>query len=319
MKTTQSPFALSLSKGRPPFYTSRMSFWTYMLHCLGGAYYTGHTDNLAHRMAQHESGAFPGFTADRLPVTLVWSQEFPTRIEALEAERRIKGWSRAKKMALISGDWNRISALAKGKNGPSTSSGRTEREDAMPDPPHTVRPELVEGLSLSCHPQTPSSAVQGITVDIRREGNAIALRYNLIGDIERLYLPDPLPLFRADRLWERTCFEAFVKAEGASSYIEFNFDPARRWAIYAFEQYRRAAALPAMAAPRIGMPKRDGGFSISPTLHLEAAGRLHLALSAVIEETDGAKSYWALHHPPGKPDFHHPDCFALTLGAPDGA
>src|SRR3546814_10519318 len=96
-------------------------------------------------MAQHESGEFPGFTADRLPVALVWSQEFPTRIEALEAERRIKGWSRAKKMALIRGDWNRISVLAKGKNGPSTSSGRTERE--MPVPPTPVRPELVEGRS----------------------------------------------------------------------------------------------------------------------------------------------------------------------------
>src|SRR3546814_10401272 len=70
-----------------------MSFWAYMLHCRGGAYYTGHTDNLAHRIAQHESGAFPGFTADRLPVALVWSQEFSTRIEALEAERRIKGRS----------------------------------------------------------------------------------------------------------------------------------------------------------------------------------------------------------------------------------
>ena len=103
-----------------------MSFWAYMLHCRGGVYYTGHTDNLPQRIAQHEAGSFPGFTADRLPVTLVWSQEFPTRIEALEAECRIKGWSRAKKMALIRGDWDRISVLAKGKNGPSTSSGQTE-------------------------------------------------------------------------------------------------------------------------------------------------------------------------------------------------
>jgi predicted GIY-YIG superfamily endonuclease len=105
-----------------------MSFWAYMLHCRGGAFYTGHTDNLPYRIAQHESGTIPGFTADKLPVTLVWSQEFSTRVEALEAERRIKGWSRAKKLALIRGDWNRISSLAKGKNGPSTSSGRTEED-----------------------------------------------------------------------------------------------------------------------------------------------------------------------------------------------
>ncbi|WP_439569027.1 GIY-YIG nuclease family protein [Sphingopyxis sp.] len=104
-----------------------MSFWAYMLHCRGGAF-SGHTDNLSYRIAQHASGTIPGFTADKLPVTLVWSQEFSTRIEALEAERRIKGWSRAKKLALIRGDWNRISSLAKGKNSPSTSSGRTEED-----------------------------------------------------------------------------------------------------------------------------------------------------------------------------------------------
>ena len=103
-----------------------MSFWAYMLHCRGGVFYTGRTDNLTQRMAQHELGAFPGFTADRLPVTLVWSQEFPTRIEALETERRIKGWSRAKKMSPIRGDWDGISSLAKSKSGPSTSSGQTE-------------------------------------------------------------------------------------------------------------------------------------------------------------------------------------------------
>jgi predicted GIY-YIG superfamily endonuclease len=103
-----------------------MTFWAYMLHCRGGQFYTGHTDNLEARIGSHQSGAIPGFTRDRLPVTLVWCQEFPTRLEALEAERRIKGWSRAKKMALIREDWNRISLLARSKDDPSTSSGRTE-------------------------------------------------------------------------------------------------------------------------------------------------------------------------------------------------
>ena len=105
-----------------------MTFWAYMLHCRGGAFYTGHTDNLPRRIGEHESGMIVGFTADKLPVALVWSQEFSTRFEALEAEGRIKGWSRAKKMALIREDWDKISALAKGKNGPSTSSGRTDEE-----------------------------------------------------------------------------------------------------------------------------------------------------------------------------------------------
>ncbi len=91
-----------------------MTFWTYLLHCRGGAYYVGHTDDLERRIAQHQTGAIPGFTADRLPVILVWSESFQTRDEAREAERRIKGWSRAKKMALIRGDWRLISVFSKG-------------------------------------------------------------------------------------------------------------------------------------------------------------------------------------------------------------
>ena len=105
-----------------------MSFWAYLLHCRGGAYYAGHTDNLDYRIAQHQAGTIAGYTAERLPVELVWSQEFGTRIEALTAERQIKGWSRAKKMALIRGDWDAISVLAQSKDSPSTSSGRTGLE-----------------------------------------------------------------------------------------------------------------------------------------------------------------------------------------------
>jgi predicted GIY-YIG superfamily endonuclease len=97
-----------------------------MLHCRGGAFYVGQTDNLEVRIAQHRSGVIAGFTAERLPVALVWSQSFSTRVEALEAERRIKGLSRAKKLALIRDDWPAISALSKKKNGPSTSSGQTD-------------------------------------------------------------------------------------------------------------------------------------------------------------------------------------------------
>ena len=107
-----------------------MSFWAYMLHCRGGAFYVGHTDDLERRVAQHQAGTIPRFTADRLPVTLVWSEAFTTREEAREAERRLKGWSRAKKMALIRGDWERISTLSHGskvKDSLSTGSGLTER------------------------------------------------------------------------------------------------------------------------------------------------------------------------------------------------
>ena len=113
-------------EGLPFLQTYEMSFWAYMLHCRGGYFYTGHTEDLEQRIAQHNTGMLPGFASDHRPLGLVWSQEFPTRYEALAAERQIKGWSRAKKMALIQGDWLRIAELAKKKGSPSTSSGRTD-------------------------------------------------------------------------------------------------------------------------------------------------------------------------------------------------
>jgi 23S rRNA pseudouridine1911/1915/1917 synthase len=120
-----------------------------MLHCRGGQFYVGHTDDLDHRFGQHQSGTIPGFTADRLPVQLVWSGEFPTRHEALAFELQIKGWSRAKKLALIRGDWERISALAKSKNDPSTSSGRTEVLEGSVPAAARLDKALAEATGLS--------------------------------------------------------------------------------------------------------------------------------------------------------------------------
>jgi predicted GIY-YIG superfamily endonuclease len=106
-----------------------MPFWAYMLHCADRSFYVGHTDNLDERIGAHQSGLIKGYTSSRLPAKLVWSQEFASRYEALVAERQVKGWSRAKKLALIRGDWTLISALArssKEKERASTSSARTD-------------------------------------------------------------------------------------------------------------------------------------------------------------------------------------------------
>lgn len=89
-----------------------MSFWVYILVCADGSYYTGHTDDLEKRIAEHQSGELGGYTSTRLPAKLVFSQEFPTREEAIGSEQRIKGWNRKKKDALIRGDWAEVSRLA---------------------------------------------------------------------------------------------------------------------------------------------------------------------------------------------------------------
>ena len=90
-----------------------MAFWVYILRCADGSYYTGHTDDLERRVAQHNAGDIPGYTYKRRPVKLIYCADFPTREEALAAEMQLKGWTRAKKEALIAKDWDRLQALSK--------------------------------------------------------------------------------------------------------------------------------------------------------------------------------------------------------------
>jgi len=101
-------------------------FWVYILRCSDGSYYVGHTDDLEKRVGEHQSGAIPGYTTNRRPVSLVFASDTVTRDQAILTEMRVKRWTRAKKEALIQGDWGRLKSLSRGSNNvrPSTS-GRT--------------------------------------------------------------------------------------------------------------------------------------------------------------------------------------------------
>lgn len=97
-----------------------MPFFVYILECGDESFYTGHTEDLEARLANHEdedgfAEAPSLYVKKHMRAELVWFQEFPTRDEALDRERQIKGWSRAKKVALIKRDWSRLKALSKGR------------------------------------------------------------------------------------------------------------------------------------------------------------------------------------------------------------
>lgn len=128
-------------------------FWVYILRCADRSYYTGHTDDLDLRIAQHQSGAFPGYTHGRRPVELVFSETFQTRDEALNRERQLKDWSVKKKEALIRGDWDAISNAARPRQRVSTAldarSNPTETKRPSVAPPPAivlVRPQLGENI-----------------------------------------------------------------------------------------------------------------------------------------------------------------------------
>jgi putative endonuclease len=126
-----------------------MSFWVYILRCADGSYYTGHTDNLEKRIAEHHAGAISNcYTFKRRPLQLAFSQDFPTREEALASEQQIKGWSRKKKEAMMRGDWAEVSRLAKSKaviQAKSCDSAQNSSTTSLSESSTTVRPAQGSG------------------------------------------------------------------------------------------------------------------------------------------------------------------------------
>lgn len=175
--------------------------------------------------------------------------------------------------------------------------------------------------ALICHPNTPTGAVHAIEATVRRRARAVELDFRVQGELAKLRVPQPRTPRRIDGLWRHTCFEAFVAADDEPAYLEFNLAPSREWAVYGFESYRKLAPLNGEESiPRINVRYSATVMTLDAVIHVDSLTLVDLdkplrfGLCAVIEEEAGALSYWALRHPPGKPDFHHRDAFALELG-----
>ena len=197
-------------------------------------------------------------------------------------------------------------------------------------------------FSLTAHPAAQSSVVHGIRTDVSRARDGVLVaRYALEGDIDRLRVPLPVTPRMGDRLWQHTCFEIFIARKGLPPYHELNFSPSGAWAAYAFEAYRTPCHPPtgtspglrenagataesaplanASLDPQVSVRRGAGQLELEALIRLDrlspmySRAALTLAVSAVIEDEEGVLSYWALAHPPGKPDFHHPHAFVFDL------
>lgn len=172
--------------------------------------------------------------------------------------------------------------------------------------------------TLIPHPTTPCDVVTSLEASLEYSDTEVRLTYAVQGDLDNIRWPQPAPPLRTDHLWEHTCFEVFVRKNGEACYRELNFAPSTRWAAYGFKSYRACMAeLQIPELPRIecrrGDRKMQMGVSIPKMAVLDGDGPWSIGLSAVLEELNGRKSYWALRHPSAQPDFHHADAFAMAL------
>ena len=172
-------------------------------------------------------------------------------------------------------------------------------------------------LNLVCHSETPSLSVQGVEVVVLvSAGGALTARYLLTGDLSALRIPEVRSPRRADGLWRHTCFEAFMMAGEGPEYREFNFSPSGEWAAYDFQRYRKAGEPVVGMEPAVRVRCSADRLELVAEFHADfppGCRSLRLGLSAVVEQADGGLSYWALPHPPGRPDFHHHDAIALQV------
>ncbi|MDG4553212.1 MAG: DOMON-like domain-containing protein [Candidatus Competibacter sp.] len=172
-------------------------------------------------------------------------------------------------------------------------------------------------ISLIPHAAAPHPSPWRVAARARRQETRLVLDYRIEGDLAHLRLPAPNEPRRADGLWRHTCCEAFLAVDGHTGYHELNFAPSTAWAFYRFAGYRAGMSAAAANPPPCVTPRvRPDRFELKVIAHLDglpADAAWRLALATVIEAREGGLSYWALRHPPGPPDFHHPDSFTLRL------
>ena len=142
-----------------------------------------------------------------------------------------------------------------------------------------------------------------------REGDVLQFSYEVGGSTRDVVFPPRSSPVRTDGLWKATCFEAFISI-GETGYVELNFAPSGKWAGYRFANYREGMCELDIASPKIAFFDNR----LVATVEFGPKPGSALNLTAVIENRNGVRSYWALAHPDaGCPDFHARDCFVARL------
>ena len=166
------------------------------------------------------------------------------------------------------------------------------------------------------------TGLRAISVRVVRPVPAqLLLDYELRGDLAQLRireaLPGATPDGPTDGLWRHTCMELFVAHSDPGPYLEFNLAPSGQWAAYRFSGYRAdMAPLTGIRPPRIELRTQADQLLLSADVALPAqfaAAGLRLGLTAVLEDTQGVLSHWALSHAGDRPDFHRADCFGVEI------
>jgi hypothetical protein len=183
-----------------------------------------------------------------------------------------------------------------------------------------LKTQIPAEQALGRHPSGPSfhPKLETFAAVELAPGPGLQLRYRLRGNLTDVAVAAHAPSRRVDRLWEHTCFEAFVAPESREHYIEINVAPSTEWATYAFERYRHGMRpLDLARSPAITVTRQPDELRVTAdvdlTVLVDAPWPWRVGLCAVVMDTGGARSFWALRHPRPTPDFHDAAGFTVLL------
>jgi hypothetical protein len=173
--------------------------------------------------------------------------------------------------------------------------------------------------TLVAHRSSALAARVAVTAGVEiPSATLIRFTYRLEGELARLAIPARAAAQRAERLWEHTCFEAFVAAGTGTHYYELNFAPSTQWAAYEFDGYRQGMRALALAVPpSITVVGTQTELRVTASVERAVLGDApwprRVGLTAVVEDRAGVRGYFALAHPRDQPDFHDAAGFTVTL------
>jgi hypothetical protein len=174
-------------------------------------------------------------------------------------------------------------------------------------------------VALVRHDASAETGVERVSARfLTRSRNEIVLRYCATGDLSTVTVPRRVSGRRKDDLWRNTCFEFFARFENEPAYWEMNFSPSSDWAAYRFSDYRNNRRNePLASAAFFDILTTENRLRVDIRLSLGALQSRSLrtarfGFSAVFRDAEERMSYWALAHPEGQPDFHHPTCFSFN-------
>ncbi|MFN6484470.1 MULTISPECIES: DOMON-like domain-containing protein [unclassified Nostoc] len=174
-------------------------------------------------------------------------------------------------------------------------------------------------FSLQPFPSNESLPNLKISGNITRNGNQLAIRYMLEGDLKEIaiFLPSNTPL-RKHKLWEDTCFEFFLGIKDSQRYWEFNLSPAGHWNVYRLDGYRQGMQEEtAFENLPFSVHNQADGFALALDVDLDkiisANQEIEIGITTVVKDRGGSVTYWALTHLGAEADFHLRDSFMIKL------